>query len=94
MPSYLALALGLGAIAGVLWWSIVDLPGYQVNSDGGASTTERGLADFIGGDAWFTLIGLVVGLMLGVVAWRRLSDLGWPVVFVATLAAVGASLVC
>lgn len=94
LPGYLAFALGLGAVAGVLWWWIVDLPGYRVNSDGGASTTERGLAGFIGGDAWFTLIGLVVGVVLGLVAWRRLGDLGWPVVFVATLAAVGASLIC
>jgi len=91
---FVLFALGVGALAGVLWWLVVDLPGYQVNRGGGASTSERGLADFIGGDAWFTLIGAVAGLVLGCLAWVRLRQLGWPVVLVSALAAVGASLIC
>lgn len=90
----LALALGAGALAGVAWWLVVDLPGYLVSSSGGASTTERGLAGFIAGDAWFSLLGAVVGLILGLVGWLRLRDLGWPLAILVVLGAVAASLVC
>jgi len=91
---FVLFALGVGAVAGVLWWWLVDLPGYLVDNDGKAVTSERGLADFIGGDAWFTLLGAVVGLVLGCLAWLRLQLLGWPVVLVSALAALGAALVC
>ena len=91
---YLGLALGLGALTGVVWWWVVDLPGYLVNRDGSASTSERGLADFVGGDAWFTLLGALTGLLLGWVAWARLRQLGWPVVLLAVGAALAAALVC
>ena len=92
--AFLLLALGLGALTGVLWWWVVDLPGYLVNRDGGASTSERGLADFVAGDAWFTLLGSLAGLLLGWLAWARLRQLGWPVVLIAVGAAVAAALVC
>jgi len=90
----LALGLGAGAAAGVGWWAVVDLPTYRVNSDGGASTSERGLTEFIGGDAWFVIIGLFVGVGLGVVGWRFLRQLGWPVVLVVGCGALAAELIC
>ena len=62
---FAALALGMGAAAGVVWWAVVDLTTYRVNSEGGAATTERGLSEFISGDAWFAVIGLVAGFTLG-----------------------------
>lgn len=92
--SYLALALGLGALTGVLWWQLVDLPGYVVQADGGATTSERELASFVAADAWFTLLGAVVGAGLGWLAWIRLRHLGWPVVLVAAVAALAAGVVC
>jgi hypothetical protein len=91
---YVALGLGLGALTGVLWWQVVDLPGYRVNPDGGAATSERGLAQFIGGDAWFTLLGALVGLLLGWLGWVRLRLLGWPLVLVVAATATGAALLC
>lgn len=91
---FVALALGVGAVAGVVWWRAVDLPGYLVGPDGAASTSERGLAAFVAGDAWFTVLGLVGGLVLGWVAWRRLGAVGWPMVLVVACAALGAALVC
>lgn len=89
-----ALALGLGALAGVVWWWLTDLPSYLVGPDGGASTSERGLAQVLGSDAWFTGIGVVVGLLLGILAWRRLRGLGWGVVLAGPLTALAAALVC
>jgi hypothetical protein len=91
---FAALALGVGAAAGVIWWAVVDLPTYRVNSEGGAATSERGLSEFISGDAWFTVIGLVAGVGLGLLGWRLFRGLGWPVVLVVVLSAVAAELVC
>jgi hypothetical protein len=92
--AYLLLALGVGALAGVLWWLAVDLPGYVVQPDGGATTSERELTTIVGADAWFTLIGAVAGAALGWLAWTRLRWLGWPVVPVAAVAALIAALLC
>ena len=89
-----ALGAGLGALSGLLWHAAVDLPAYRIGSEGGASITERGLAAFIGGDAWFCGIGAVVGLLLGTLAWFGFRRVGWPVVPVAVLAATVAALVC
>jgi hypothetical protein len=89
-----ALGLGLGAAAGVVWWALVELPVYTVLTDGGAGINERGLAEFAAGDAWFCAIGLVVGPALGLVAWRSLKDLGWPLVLLVAGVAVAAGLVC
>ena len=91
---YLTFALGLGALVGVLWWQVVDLPGYLVGADGGASTSERGLTDFVAGDAWFTLLGALACLLLGWLGWAKLKNLGWPLVPVVVLAAVAAALLC
>lgn len=92
--AFVALGLGLGAVAGVVWWAAVELPVYTVLADGGAGINERGLAEFAAGDAWFCAIGLAVGLGLGVVAWRSLKDLGWPLVLLVGVVAVIAALVC
>jgi hypothetical protein len=94
LACFLALGLGLGALSGVLWAAVVDLPTYRVSNDGGATTSERGLAAFVGSDAWFCLIGAVLGLALGLLGWRRFRDLGWPVVLVVTGTALAAALVC
>lgn len=91
---FVALAVGVGALAGVVWWRAVDLPGYLVGPDGAASTSERGLAAFVAGDAWFALLAAIGGLALGWVAWRRLGAIGWPMVLVVAMAALAAALVC
>lgn len=89
-----ALGLGLGALGGVVWQAVTDLPTYLIGPDGEATTTERGLAATIGTDAWFAVIGAVVGLVVGTVGWRRLRDVGWPVVLLGTGSAVLAALLC
>ena len=94
VTAFAALGLGLGAIAGVGWWAVMDTPAYLVNPDGSASIGERGLAEFVAGDAWFCAIGLLVGVALGLVAWRVLSGLGWPLVLLVAIVAVLSSLVC
>ncbi|MGI3780365.1 MAG: hypothetical protein ACRYG2_06260, partial [Janthinobacterium lividum] len=76
---FVALGLGLGALAGVAWWASTDLPTYRVLPGGGATTSERGLAGYIASDAWFVVCGAVVGLVIGVLGWRWFGRAGWPV---------------
>lgn len=78
----------------MVWWRLVDLPAYTVTEGGQASISERGLTGFVAGDAWFCAVGTVVGLVLGIVAWRRFRDVGWWVVLLGTLTAVASALVC
>ena len=94
LGGFLALGLGAGALSGVLWSRLVDLPTYRVGANGGATTSERGLTAFVGGDAWFCLLGAAVGLGLGLLAWRRFRGIGWPVVLVSACTATAAALVC
>jgi hypothetical protein len=91
---FAAIAVGCGALAAVAWRMIVVLPSYVVRPDGSATVTERALTEFFAGDAWFVLLGAVVGLGLGVAAWRRFKGLGWPSAFVAAGLGLVAGLVC
>jgi hypothetical protein len=94
LTGFAAASLGLGAAGGVVWWLIVKPPAYELNSNGGAATTERGLTQFIAGDAWFCAIGLFVGLLIGLAAWHWLRDLGWSVVLVVLVCATASALIC
>jgi hypothetical protein len=91
---YVALGLGLGALAGVAWWAVTDLPTYRVGERGTAATSERGLAGYIAADAWFVVCGIVVGLVVGLLAWRWFGRSGWPVVVLTVVVGAAAGLVC
>lgn len=83
-----------GAAAGVLWWLVVPLTTYSVNADGGAVTTERGLANYVAGDAWFAGIGLLCGVGLGLLVWRWFGGVGWPVAVIGVAGASVMALSC
>ena len=92
-----AFAIGnvvLGCLAGVLWFFIVPLSTYQVLAEGQATITERGLASFVAGDAWFVILGLVLGIVCGLVVWSWCSGLGWVCVPLAVLGSTLMGLLC
>jgi len=91
---FVALGLGLGALSGVVWWAVTDLPTYRVVNGGGAVTSERGLAGYIASDAWYVVCGVVVGLVVGVLAWHWFGRSGWLVVVLAAAVGVCAGLLC
>lgn len=91
---FVALGLGLGALSGVAWWAVTDLPTYRLVTGGGAVTSERGLAGYVAADAWFVVLGVVVGLLVGVLAWRWFGRAGWPVVVLAVLVGAAAGALC
>lgn len=85
----------VGVLAGLLWARLTPLPGYTVQSDGGASTTERGLTGFIHADIVFAGLGLVLGIGLGIVGWRAFGRrLGWLSVPVMIVMALLAAVLC
>lgn len=94
LVAYAAGVVALGALAGLVWFWVVPLTLYQVNAEEYATTSERGLAGFVAGDAWFVLIGLALGILCGAVAWWWFAGLGWPVVPLAVAGATAMALVC
>lgn len=94
VAAFMALSALVGAFCAVFWVQVVDLPSYTVRDDYSARTTERGLAEYFGSDAWFALIGIIVAVALGLIAWKWFSELGWPVAVIAAAGALLAGLVC
>lgn len=87
-------ALVTGIVTAVLWWLVVQRPGYVVLADGSATVSERALTEFFAGDAWFAVIGIVAGAGLGVATWRRFKGIGWPCAFLAAGLGLVAGVVC
>lgn len=88
------LAIVVGALGGVFWAAVVRLPAYLVGADGSGSMTERGLTEIVGGDAWFVITGVLIGVGLGLVAWKWFHRLGWPTPLLAIGAGLVSGLVC
>ncbi|MEL4504568.1 hypothetical protein AAEX63_05870 [Luteococcus sp. H138] len=91
---FVLLTMLVGALTGVLWHLVVDLPTYQVDADGRATISERGLTQVFSTDAWFCLFGMILGTTIGVLAWRWFRRLGWPVTLLAFASAVLSGLLC
>lgn len=91
---FLVLCLVVGIGAGVLWERVVTLPGYTVAENGTAHISERALTEVFNGDSWFSALGFLISIGLGIVAWKWFGRLGWPVVVVAIAGAVVGALVC
>ena len=94
VAGFAALALGLGAGSGVVWSTVVRLPAYSVAENGRAGISERGLTEFFAGDAWFAVFGLAVGVFLGILGWRLLRGLGWPLAVGVVVLGFAAGLLC
>lgn len=94
MLVYVLVWLLVGCGAGLLWHLLVHLPSYTVGSDGRATISERGLAAVFSTDAWFSVLGAVLGLLAGGAAWHWFRRVGYPVVLLAMLASQAAGLLC
>ena len=73
---FTGIALIAGILAAVVWRLVVRLPSYVVQTDGSAAVSERALTEFFAGDAWYVVLGAVVGAGLGVATWRRFKAIG------------------
>ncbi|MEA5052640.1 MAG: hypothetical protein VB093_04245 [Propionicimonas sp.] len=88
------LAVVAGALAAVFWSRVVVLPSYTILRNGRAVVTERALTEFVAAYAWFVICGAVVGIGLGIVAWKWFKPLGWPAALLAAGAGLLSGLVC
>ncbi|WP_316669098.1 hypothetical protein [uncultured Propionibacterium sp.] len=79
----------LGLLAGFVWNLVTPLQSVTVASDGTATMTNTAAVQNFSPDAAFVMIGLVLGLILGILAWQWFRRAGWPVVLIAV---IGASL--
>ena len=87
-------ALVVGIVAAVVWRLVVQPPSYLVQADGSASMSERGLTEIFGADAWYVVLGVVFGAVIGVITWRRFKHLGWVSAFLAGGLGALAGVVC
>lgn len=94
MTQFTLLTVLLGIASGAIWHAFVKLPTFITGDDRTLAMSERSSMQLFRLDAGFVLIGLVVGLIVGVLAWYRLNRLGWPVAFVSSLGGALAGLLC
>ena len=87
-------ALVVGIVAAVIWRLVVRLPSYVVQSDGSANVSERALTEFFAADAWYVVLGVVFGAIIGIFTWRRFKTLGWVSAFLAVGLGALAGVVC
>jgi hypothetical protein len=84
----------VGALGSLFWAFVVDLPEYRVLTDQSASITERGLVEVVSVDAWYVIIGLLIGPGIGWVAWRWFKPLGWPAAVIGAAAGLLTGAIC
>lgn len=96
--SWLGVLFGTAVLAGLLcalvWARLVHLPAYVMKDDHSAVMTEHGQTQVFAADAYFVVIGLAAGLILGGVAWSWFKGLGWPVAVIALATGLLAGVVC
>lgn len=96
--SWLGVLGGVSVLAGLacalLWARLVHLPSYEVRSDHVAVMSEYGYRQVFASDAWFVVIGLAAGLLLGGIAWSWFKTIGWPAGPLAMATGLVAGLVC
>ncbi|RLP11496.1 Uncharacterised protein [Propionibacterium australiense] len=84
---YAGLVLVLGVLAGFCWYLVTPLQSVTVSSDGTATMTNLAAVEIFSTDAVFVMIGLAVGIILGIFAWRWFKHAGWLVVLLAVAGA-------
>lgn len=89
-----ALALLVGALGALAWAAFSVLPAWVVQADGHATITERGLTEVASSDWWFTVLGLVGGLIIGIAGWVMLREAGWSVALITAGSALLSGVTC
>ncbi|MFV0407251.1 MAG: hypothetical protein ACK5LN_10580 [Propioniciclava sp.] len=89
-----AAALIVGAVGAFIWSRVAVLPVFVMDVDGHANITEADMGKVASADWTFAIIALVGGFGLGLVAWRLLGSIGWPVALVCLASALIAAVAC
>ncbi|MDR1790436.1 MAG: hypothetical protein LBR20_02030 [Propionibacteriaceae bacterium] len=94
LATYGLLTVIVGACTAIFWANVTGLPTFRVNADYSASITESSLSQWVLADAWFVGCGALVGIGLGIVAWRWFGYFGVTVTFIGLVGATISALVC
>jgi hypothetical protein len=60
----------LGLVGGLIWSAVAPRPAYVIVSRGTADVVNAETTAFITGDAWYCLIGMIGGLLIGIASYR------------------------
>lgn len=63
-------AIGLGAMMGLVWWWVSPTELWTV-IDGGLVPADAGFNAWFAADGWFAVLGVAAGALLAVISWRR-----------------------
>ncbi|MGL5405555.1 MAG: hypothetical protein ACRDAX_02005 [Propionibacteriaceae bacterium] len=91
---YAGISAALGLCGGLVWRYIVKVPVYQLYVNGKAVISDTDLVGIFSMDAWYSIIGIFCGGILGYIAWLRFRELGWKLVLLATAGALLAAFSC
>ena len=78
----------VAVLSGIIWNRMVVLPSYVIDEGFRASLPESGMAQLVATDVYFSLVGVVAGLILGITTWILFHRLEW----ISTLIAAGGGL--
>lgn len=93
--AYFALiCLVIGACGGWLWNTVTRVPSFVTGEDGTLAMSERSSMQYFTIDAGFVLMGLILGIAIGVIAWYLLRRVGWPVAVLSAFGGLLAGGVC
>ncbi|MDO5676595.1 MAG: hypothetical protein Q4G35_03695 [Propionibacteriaceae bacterium] len=77
---FVASAVVLGALGGLVWASTAPRPTYLIQENLTALISERGQATIVGADVSYVLITGIIGLLAGAAGWFVLYRRGWLVI--------------
>lgn len=63
-------AVGLGVLMGLIWWWVSPTERWTV-VDGGLIPADVGFNAWFAADGWFAVLGVVAGVLLALISWRR-----------------------
>jgi hypothetical protein len=64
------IAIGLGALMGLVWWWVAPTERWTV-VEGGLVPADPGFDAWFAADGWFAVLGVAAGVLLAVTSWRR-----------------------
>ena len=64
------IAIGIGVLMGLVWWWVAPTESWTV-VEGGLVPADLGFNAWFAADGWFAVLGVVAGVLLAAISWRR-----------------------
>lgn len=63
--------VALGAVMGLIWWWVAPTEQWTVVKDGALVPADIGFNAWFAADGWFVVLGVIAGVLLTLICWRR-----------------------